>query len=73
MHWQLIIFDSSIQMNFVIVFPQFAKASDPSAETATLPQHGFARISKFKWNGTLVDSKSEVSVRFGKEKNFIRL
>ena len=54
-------------MNFVTVFPQFGKASDPSAETAALPYHGFARISKFKLTGTN-DSKSAVSVSFGKKK-----
>ncbi|PKC17581.1 galactose mutarotase-like protein [Rhizophagus irregularis] len=48
-----------------IIFPQFAKATDSSAETAALPQHGLARISKFEWNGVSVDNESEVSVRFG--------
>ena len=57
-------------MNFVVVFPQFGKAPDPSAETASLPQHGFARISRFEWAGTLVENEIEVSARFGKKKNY---
>uniref|UniRef100_A0A1D1YKM3 glucose-6-phosphate 1-epimerase n=1 Tax=Anthurium amnicola TaxID=1678845 RepID=A0A1D1YKM3_9ARAE len=55
----------AIRGGIPVVFPQFAKAADPSAETAALPQHGLARISKFEWLGVSVDNESELSVRFG--------
>ncbi|RIA85433.1 galactose mutarotase-like domain-containing protein [Glomus cerebriforme] len=55
----------AIRGGIPLVFPQFGKASDSSVATAALPQHGFARISKFEWIGVSVDNESEVSVRFG--------
>ncbi|CAG8606105.1 18358_t:CDS:2, partial [Acaulospora morrowiae] len=55
----------AIRGGIPIVFPQFAKASDPSAETAALPQHGIARVSKWEWLGISVDNDSQISVRFG--------
>ncbi|CAG8609740.1 6794_t:CDS:2 [Acaulospora colombiana] len=55
---------SAIHGGIPLVFPQFGKASNPSAETAELPQHGFARVSRWEWQGISVDSDSQVSVRF---------
>ncbi|OZJ02313.1 hypothetical protein BZG36_04450 [Bifiguratus adelaidae] len=43
-----------------IAFPIFGQK-----EGIELPQHGFARISKWEWLGVLTDSKDEVTVRFG--------
>ncbi|CAG8477283.1 11941_t:CDS:2 [Funneliformis caledonium] len=54
----------AIRGGIPIVFPQFAKASDPSAETAALPQHGIARISNFELLEDLTDSES-VSIKLG--------
>ncbi|CAG8783432.1 3294_t:CDS:2, partial [Racocetra persica] len=54
----------AIRGGIPLVFPQFAKASDPSAATANLPQHGIARISTWKWSGTDADNEEEVTVRF---------
>ncbi|RHZ79496.1 hypothetical protein Glove_144g32 [Diversispora epigaea] len=55
----------AIRGGIPLVFPQFGKASDPSFETATLPQHGICRLSKWEWLKISVDNDSEVSVRFG--------
>ncbi|RIB21747.1 galactose mutarotase-like domain-containing protein [Gigaspora rosea] len=48
-----------------LIFPQFAKASEPSAETANLPQHGTARYSTWKWLGVDVDNDEELTAKFG--------
>ncbi|CAG8456760.1 3197_t:CDS:2 [Cetraspora pellucida] len=45
------------------LFVKLIKASDPSAETANLPQHGIVRVSTWKWSGTDADN-DEVTVRF---------
>ncbi|CAG8675697.1 19383_t:CDS:2 [Gigaspora margarita] len=41
------------------------EASEPSAETANLPQHGIARVSTWKWLGINVDNDEELTARFG--------
>jgi len=33
--------------------------------SSPLPQHGFARINKWEWLGTVMDTPNEVSVQFG--------
>ena len=43
-----------------LVFPQFG--SEPGA---LLPQHGFARVSKWDWVGALVENIAETTVQFG--------
>lgn len=54
----------AIRGGIPLVFPQFGKASDPSAETATLPQHGFARSSNWDLSEVTNDDESKVSVEF---------
>ncbi|CAG8767374.1 14111_t:CDS:2, partial [Dentiscutata erythropus] len=54
----------AIRGGIPLIFPQFAKASEPSAETANLPQHGIARVSTWKWLGVDVDNDEELSARF---------
>ncbi|CAH1763908.1 3632_t:CDS:2 [Entrophospora sp. SA101] len=56
----------AIRGGIPLVFPQFGKASDPSAETAALPQHGFARTSNWDLSGVINDDESKVSVEFVK-------
>ncbi|CAG8485405.1 4508_t:CDS:2 [Scutellospora calospora] len=55
----------AIRGGIPLIFPQFAKASEPSAETANLPQHGIARVSTWKFLGAVTDNEEEVSARFG--------
>nr|CAG8543492.1 9290_t:CDS:2 [Entrophospora candida] len=54
----------AIRGGIPLVFPQFGKASDPSAETAALPQHGFARTSNWNLSEVIIDDESKVSVEF---------
>jgi len=46
-----------------LVFPVFGKGEEPSV--ASLPQHGFARISKWELLGKTTDSGSHVQVDLG--------
>lgn len=46
-----------------LVFPVFGKSSE--GPTATLPQHGFARISKWELLGKISESETSVQVDFG--------
>ncbi|KAH6561004.1 hypothetical protein BASA50_000828 [Batrachochytrium salamandrivorans] len=50
----------AIRGGIPLVFPQFG-----SAPGAILPQHGFARVSRWKWLGTEVENAVETTVRFG--------
>ncbi|EGF80059.1 hypothetical protein BATDEDRAFT_35052 [Batrachochytrium dendrobatidis JAM81] len=43
-----------------LVFPQFGSGQDK-----VLPQHGFARVSKWKYLGLEVENAAETTVRFG--------
>jgi len=50
----------AIRGGIPIVFPNFGKVQgDP------LPQHGFARITKWQWLGASVDNENETTVEFG--------
>ncbi|KAI8839895.1 galactose mutarotase-like domain-containing protein [Chytridium lagenaria] len=54
----------AIRGGIPLVFPQFG-----TVEGSKLPQHGFARISKWKWLGTEVDNDNETVVSFGLTKD----
>ncbi|KAJ3217666.1 hypothetical protein HDU67_007489 [Dinochytrium kinnereticum] len=50
----------AIRGGIPLVFPQFGTVAG-----SPLPQHGFARTSKWKWLGTEVDNDHETVVSFG--------
>ncbi|ORX93429.1 galactose mutarotase-like protein [Basidiobolus meristosporus CBS 931.73] len=54
----------AIRGGIPLVFPNFGKAEAPNPASG-LPQHGFARVTRWQWLGTVVGAEDEVKVRFG--------
>jgi len=50
----------AIRGGIPVVFPIFG-----TKEGISLPQHGFARITKWEWLGIITESDEEISIRFG--------
>ncbi|RUP48249.1 galactose mutarotase-like domain-containing protein, partial [Jimgerdemannia flammicorona] len=50
----------AIRGGIPVVFPVFG-----TQEQFNLPQHGFARISKWEWLGIITETDEEISVQFG--------
>ncbi|KAI8918131.1 galactose mutarotase-like domain-containing protein [Entophlyctis helioformis] len=50
----------AIRGGIPLVFPQFG-----ASPGAPLPQHGFARVSRWDWIGLTVDNAAETTVQFG--------
>ncbi|KAJ3106611.1 hypothetical protein HDU97_005976 [Phlyctochytrium planicorne] len=50
----------AIRGGIPLVFPQFGTVAG-----SPLPQHGFARVSKWKWLGTEIENEQEIVIAFG--------
>ncbi|KAI8894801.1 putative glucose-6-phosphate 1-epimerase-like protein [Globomyces pollinis-pini] len=59
----------AIRGGIPLVFPQFGPAALPGH--AALPQHGFARVSKWEWLGIDTENSTELSVSFALKPNDI--